>query len=129
MKQILTAGKSDEIWKSQQTVECYRQYLKENISTPCLVTGIEDFPWEERYVFGYGDPKEYKKLKKTKPSYKDTFELIKIDDEPDEQIFVSVKRISDKKVFRLELDWLEAVDQESHNYMLLHDYSVWFVNF
>jgi dihydrofolate reductase len=129
MKQILTAGKSDEIWKSPQTVECYRQYLKENISTPCHLTGIEDFLWEERYVFGYGDPEEYEELKKTRPSYTDTFTLIKIEDEPEEQIFVSAKRVSDKKVFRLELDWLEAVDQESHNYMLLHDYSVWFANF
>lgn len=129
IRQILKAGKSDEIWKSPRTVACYRQYLKENICRPCLLTGIEDFLWEERYVFGYGDPEEYEELKKTRPSYTDTFELIEIEDEPEEQIFVTVKRLSDKKVFQLELDWLEAVEQESDNYMLLHDYSVWYVNF
>ncbi|MDJ0762805.1 MAG: hypothetical protein QNJ97_07420 [Myxococcota bacterium] len=129
IRQILKGGKSDEIWKSPQTVASYRQYLKENICRPCLLTGIEDFPWEERYVFGYGDPEEYEELKKTRPSYTDTFELLEIEGEPEEQIYVTVKRISDEKIFRLELDGLEAVDQESDNYMLLHDYSVWHVNF
>ena len=43
MKQIMTSGKSEEIWKSPRTIECYRRYSKENISAPCILTGIEDF--------------------------------------------------------------------------------------
>jgi hypothetical protein len=38
-------------------------YLKRNIEFPCQLTGIEDFPWEEYYVFGPGSKKEYEKLK------------------------------------------------------------------
>jgi hypothetical protein len=51
-------------------------YLKENIELPCILTGIEDFPWEEKYVFGYGNKKEYEKLKKENPSFKDKFEIL-----------------------------------------------------
>ncbi|MGA9539376.1 MAG: hypothetical protein WBR24_26015 [Desulfobacterales bacterium] len=38
-----------------------------NIEFPCIVTGLEDFPWEEKYVFGHGNKKEYEKLKKDNP--------------------------------------------------------------
>ncbi|MBW2449100.1 MAG: hypothetical protein JRE92_01565 [Deltaproteobacteria bacterium] len=118
--------------KSTGTIAKYLHYLKENIELPCIVTGIEDFPWEEKYVFGYGNKKEYEKLKKENPSYKDKFEILDfIEDEDynDEQIFVSVKRLSDQKEFILELDYLKAVDKKSKNYQLLDDYSVWYVNY
>ena len=42
---------------------------------------------------------------------------------------VNVKRLSDKKEFILELDYLKAVDKKSKNYKLLDDYSVWYVNY
>ena len=118
--------------KSTETIAKYLHYLKENIEFPCIVTGIEDFPWEEKYVFGYGNKKEYEKLKKENPSYKDKFEILDfIEDEDynDEQIFVSTKRLSDQKEFILELDYLKAVDKKSKNYQLLDDYSVWYVNY
>ena len=118
--------------KSTETIAKYFHYLKENIEFPCIVTGIEDFPWEEKYVFGYGNKKEYEKLKKENPSYKDKFEILDfIEDEDynDEQIFVSAKRLSDQKEFILELDYLKAVDKKSKNYQLLDDYSVWYVNY
>ena len=118
--------------KSTETIAKYLHYLKENIELPCIVTGIEDFPWEEKYVFGYGNKKEYEKLKKENPSYKDKFEILDfIEDEDynDEQIFVSAKRLSDQKEFILELDYLKAVDKKSKNYQLLDDYSVWYVNY
>ena len=44
----------------------YYNYLKNNISFPCILTGTEDFPWEEKYVFGGWDQEEYKELKKKK---------------------------------------------------------------
>lgn len=117
--------------KSPETIEKYLHYLKTNINFPCLVTGIEDFPWEERYVFGYGDQKEYARLKKDNPSYKDKFEILDFyeDEDFDEQIMVRVKRASDQKVFVLDLDYLKAVDQKSKNYQLLDDYAVWYANY
>ncbi len=117
--------------KSPETIAKYLHYLKENIEFPCIVTGIEDFPWEEKYVFGYGNKKEYEKLKKDNPSYKDKFEILDFyeDEDYDEQIMVSVRRLSDHKEFILGLDYLKAVDKKSKNYQLLDDYSVWYVNY
>ena len=117
--------------KSPETIAKYLHNLKENIEFPCIVTGIEDFPWEEKYVFGYGNKKEYEKLKKDNPSYKDKFEILDFyeDEDYDEQIMVSVRRLSDHKEFILGLDYLKAVDKKSKNYQLLDDYSVWYVNY
>lgn len=106
-------------------------YLQKNLEFPCYLTGIEDFSWEERYVFGGGNQKEYEKLKKTQPSYKDTFECIDFNRETDEGygISVNVKRVSDKRKFTLPLADLESTDKQSNNYQLLDDYSVWFINY
>lgn len=128
---ILSDGEvnEDKLWKTSKTVKKYLKYLKENLDYPCIMTGIEDFPWEERYVFGYGSKKEYEKLKKDNPSYKDIFELITFEDDAEEQIFVKVKRQSDNKRFVIELDCLKATDDNSKNYQTLDDYSVWYVNY
>ena len=86
---------------------------------------------EERYILGPGNKKEYEKLKKDNPSYKDKFEILNFyeNEDYDEQIMVRVKRLSDKKEFVLELDYLEVVDKKSPNYQVLDDYSVWHVNY
>ena len=34
--------------KSPETIIKYLYYLKKNIEFPCIVTGREDFPWEEK---------------------------------------------------------------------------------
>jgi hypothetical protein len=132
--QILADGDVDneeKQEKSSETIAKYLHYLKENIEFPCIVTGLEDFPWEEKYVFGYGSKKEYEKLKKDNPSYKDKFEILDFieDEDYDRQIMVKVKRLSDQKEFILDLDYLKAVDKKSKNYQLLDDYSVWYVNY
>ena len=114
----------------------YYQYLKTNLILPCQVTGIEDFSWEEIYVFGPGNQEEYKHLKKTQPSYTDKYELLGIDREFQSEwmifwqkdIAARVKRISDSKEFVLGLSELKATDKKSEYYQLLDDYSVWFVN-
>ncbi len=108
----------------------YLAYLKKNLEHPCHLTGIEDFPWEERFVFGYGSESEYEKLKKTQPSYTDTFELIGFEEgvSEDRGILVKVRRMADKRKFTLPLADLEATDEQSKNYQLLNDFSVWFVN-
>lgn len=105
------------------------KYLKENLDSPCIMTGVEDFPWEERYIFGHGSKKEYEQLKKDNPSYKDIFELIRFEKNADEQILVQVKRESDKKKFVMELYCLKATTASSKNYQILNDYSVWYVNY
>lgn len=109
----------------------YLEYLKQNIKFPCRVTGREEFAWEEEYVLGSGSKKEYERLKKTQPSYTDTFQISQFEDscDPEEGIVVSVQRLSDKKKFLVPLVDLEACDESSPNNQLLDDYAVWFVNY
>lgn len=103
---------------------------------PCEVTGIEDFNWEEPYVFGSWSRKKYARLKKTQPSYGDKYQLLRIDDEEfsewmlfrGDDLAAHVQRISDGKKFVLGLAELKATDRKSRNYELLDDFSVWLVN-
>jgi hypothetical protein len=119
-----------------ETIDTFYEYLKTNLSLPCEVVGIEDFRWEEIYVFGPGNAKEYEQLKKTRPSYTDPYELFEIvrnAESPwamcyEEDVGACVRRISDGKKFLLGLSELEATDKKSENHQLLYDYSVWFVN-
>ena len=76
--QILSdlAAKEDNIWVCSRNAQKYLHYLKENISFPCILTGIECFSWEEIYLFGFGDQSEYEKLKISNPSYRDKLELL-----------------------------------------------------
>jgi hypothetical protein len=109
----------------------YHAYLLQHLSLPCEVTGIEDFSWEEYYVWGPGSEKEYEELKKTRPSYTDIFKLIGLDDEFDNfyGLVANVARLSDNKKFDIPLWDLEATDETSSTYNLLDDYAVWFTNY
>ncbi|MBT4638557.1 MAG: hypothetical protein HOC09_07005 [Deltaproteobacteria bacterium] len=95
----------------------YLEYLNNSIKYPCSLTGMEDFPWEERYILGGWDKNEYEKLKKIKASYTDDFELIEFK-EPipgTDELIAKVRRKSDKKIFEIGLSWLETTDIENHN--------------
>lgn len=109
----------------------YRNYIQKNIQFPCDLTGREDFSWEEIYIFGSGDKNEYAELKKSQPSYTDTYTFISFDDQIDKNdgLMVKVKRISDLKQFVLPLTDLKVSDVNSHNHQLIHDYAVWYVNY
>jgi hypothetical protein len=116
---------------NDETLSVYGEYLNKNLQLPCYLTGIEDFSWEEMYVFGYGSKKKYEELKKTRASYLDTFKLLNLITDFDmwSEIGVYVQRMEDGKKFELPLSELEATDRLSINYQLLDDYSCWFVNF
>lgn len=121
---------------TDEAVDVLLAHLQANLQLPCEVTGIEDFQWEERYVIGGWPQGEYRRLKKTQPSYRDRFELLSLDrDEvsewmmmPGEDIAARVRRKSDGKEFVLGLSELKATDKKSPNYQLLDDYAVWLVN-
>ena len=118
-------------------VKVFFEHLHRSLVLPCEVTGIEDFQWEEFYVIGPGDRKEYERLKKHQPSYRDRFELVGIGlgvySEwmmfAGEDIAAQVRRKSDGKEFTLGLAELKAVEKKSPNYQLLDDYAVFFVNY
>jgi len=110
-------------------------HLRANLKLPCLVTGIEDFQWEEVYVIGYGDRREYRRLKLKQPSYTDVYELQSIEVGPssewmmsDNDIAARCRRLRDDKVFDLGLAELEADGKKSKERGILHDYAVWFCN-
>ena len=116
---------------SDESLEVYRSYLQKHIQLPCELTGIEDFRWEEFYILGLGDKKEYEELKKTRPSYQDVYTFISFDDQIEDVygLMVKVTRISDRKQFVLPLADLKATDKKSPNYQLIDDYAVWHVNY
>jgi hypothetical protein len=120
----------DDNARTMRNAERYREYLLKHLSLPILVTGTEDFPWEEPYVCGGRDEKEYEELKKTKPSYTDTFELQALA-APNafEDVVAKVRRVSDGKRFEIGLSWLSCEDDDSDARTLLKDYGVWHTNY
>ena len=126
----------DEPVTFEKKMTAFYECLLKSLKLPCEVTGIEDFQWEERYVFGPGNQAEYKRLKKECPSYKDRYELLAIEKDAvsewmmaaREDIGAIVKRKHDGKEFCLGLSELEAVDKKSTSAQLLDDFSVFFFN-
>jgi hypothetical protein len=121
-------GIDDE--RCARNAERWRTHLIKELPLPLSVTGIEDFPWEERYVMGGWDKLEYEQLKKTNPSYTDVFELVDIAP-PDnhDDLVATIKRLSDNKVFLLRLSWLRTLKNKEPDYTTLNDYSVWHCNY
>lgn len=116
---------------SEKSLKKYLEFLKKNIKMPCNLTGQEEFVWEEEFVFGRGNKKEYEKLKKIRPSYSDVFKLLRFEDLISEEvgILVEVQRVSDGKNFTLPVADLEATEENSPNRDLFDDYAIWFFNY
>jgi len=116
---------------SVDSLQIFRDYIQKNISFPCDLTGREDFLWEEFYVFGPGDKNEYAELKKTQPSFTDTYTFMSFDDQKEDRdgLMVKVKRLSDHSQFVLPLADLKVIENSTPNHQLVHDYAVWFINY
>jgi len=128
-------GPDDDDASYEHSRERFFQHLCQHLQLPCEVTGIEDFNWEEPYVFGGWDQAEYNRLKRIRPSYEDTFLLLAIRKDVysewmmcDDDLTAEVKRKSDNKEFYLGLSEIKAVDTKTQNEQLLEDYAVWFVD-
>lgn len=118
--------------RNTDNLKKYARYLKKTVEIPCVLACIQELPWEEPYVFGGWWAKiAYKWLKKKYPSYTDEFILLELPDpgSDDDDIYVKVERIADKKIFEMELSWLECTDKKHKNYQLLNDYAVWHDNY
>src|SRR5690625_2503418 len=97
-----------------EVLKKYHSCLLAQLDLPCVVTGIEDFRWEEPYIFGGWSQKEYKQLKNTQPSYTDRYKLLSIEPEgfsqwmlcAGEDIGAHIKRLGDGKEFILGLSEL-----------------------
>jgi hypothetical protein len=130
-KNIALILDNNDLSVTEENQNKFYDYLSAHIKYPCILTGAEDFSWEEPYVFGFFDQEEYEKLKKKRPSYTDHFKLVKLQDIIDDLrgILVKVKRISDRKVFVLPLWGLKTADRKDKNHQLFDDYSFWMSNY
>ena len=128
-------GKSETVTFENQRDAFYKHLLR-TLELPCEVTGTEDFNWEERYVIGGASRAEYERLRQDRPSYKDKYELLAIQEGVisewmlfrGDDIGAHVKRKSDGKEFWLGLAELKGVSKKSRNTQLLKDFAVFFVN-
>lgn len=134
-QRIFTVIGNDDV-EPGAALQLWYRHLVSSLRLPFEVTGIEDFQWEEFYVVGPGNKTEYQKLRKSRPSYRDLFELNAIDVDSDSEwsmlsddLKAHVRRNSDRKRFILGLSELRATNEKSHDYRLLHDYSVWHANY
>ncbi len=114
----------------KESLQIYRSYLLQHLDRVAVLTGREDFLWEEFYLFGPGDKKEYEELKKNRASYTDEFEFINIPKKTIEghDLIAKVKRLSDGKIFEIGLSWLTTKKKRSEVYQLLDDFATWIVN-
>jgi hypothetical protein len=128
IKEIL---KSDDVSVNDENLTQYMNFLKENLKNPCILTGMEDFDWEEPYILGGWSKNEYEKLKKKNPSYTDEFEFIRLEKEYDDWkgIYASVRRISDNEIFTIPLWDLKVIDKKNSNFQIVSDYSSWMTNY
>lgn len=115
---------------SGKSLPIYRSYLLSCLDKQAVLTGREDFLWEEFYVFGPGEKREYEQLKKKRASYTDTFVLIDIPERQAEErdLIARVKRLSDGKAFDIGLSWLTAKEKKTAAWQLLDDFATWAVN-
>jgi hypothetical protein len=133
---LLGVGDPEE-YPFEEAISKFYNHLRDSLELPCDVTGIEDFRWEERYVLGPSKPQEYERLRRKQPSFRDTFELLSIEQGvmskwmlfAGEDLAARVRRKSDGKEFCLGLAELKVINKKSKNYQLIDDYVVYFVNY
>jgi hypothetical protein len=125
---IFDADVAPEVGK--ETLRTYRAFLLRHFNKETILTGREDFIWEEFYLFGPGDEKEYEELKKSRASYTDEFKLIEIPEETiaDHDLIARVRRISDGKKFDIGFSLLTTKKKGNDAYRLLDDFATWICN-
>ena len=122
---------SSDLSVSKENLDRFYNYLSKHLTYPCLLTGMEDFSWEEPYVLGIFDQEEYEILKMKRASYTDHFKLIRLEDRIDDLqgILVKVRRIADRKLFVLPLWDLKTVNRKDPNHHLIDNYCHWMTNY
>ena len=130
-KRISKILDSQDVFVTETNLLKYYEYLKKSVQKSCVLTGIEDFDWEEPYIIGGWSEDEYEKKKLTNPSYTDRFKIVGFVDKIDvwKGILVKVKRLSDEKKFDLPLWDLKVIDKDSADYLKISDYSSWMTNY
>jgi hypothetical protein len=123
-------GSDEEPEVNGKNLQVYRDYLLSRVDRKEILTGREDFLWEEFYLIGPGDKEEYEELKKKRASYTDTFELLDIPKKTigEHDLIAKVRRLSDGIKFEIGLSWLTTKKKRTATYQLLDDFATWVVN-
>jgi hypothetical protein len=130
-RRIAEALETDQVPEvDEKNLLKYRNYLLARLDKNGVLTGREDFPWEEKYSWGAGDQAEYKQMRKENPSYRDEYKLIDILQEETEEndLIASVERLSDGRRFEVGLSWLTTKKNKGRDFQLLDDFATWVVN-
>lgn len=101
-----------------KTLKNYLKFLKENISLPYKVTGIDSCFTFTTY-------------KGNTPDGKEKFEIIEFEDdvENSSNLFVKVRRLSaEGGIFSLQLFEFESINKKTIEHKILQDYSYWIRN-
>jgi len=113
-------------------LQTYSEYLKKKLPKGLLLTGRESvgyFDWEES--FEWDDDrhnKEYEKLRKERASYRDKFLFMEVKMiDPEDNIVVTVSRVTDQKIFDIPLHDLAVCPSEE--FSIVDDYGFWVVNY
>lgn len=123
----------DAPFAEAQTI--WLNHLRQHLLLPCEVTGTDDFRWEEPYVLFGWSKAEYERLKRSQPSYRDTFLLESIEAVGSsewaiffEDLGAGVRRVSDRARFILGLSDIKPTNESDPNASLLEDYAYWVAN-
>lgn len=119
---------SDDNERTPDNVRRHLDHLRHSLKLPLRVTGVEDFPWEEPYVFGAWSQAEYRRLKKTQPSYTDKFDLLDLAETEEDDLIARIRRISDGRELSIGLSWLKSVDRKVEGFTVLEDYATWYTD-
>ena len=130
-KRIASILARQDLSVNDENQRIYFAWLQKHLHKPILLTGSEDFPWEEKYLLGGWDKDEYEALKKMQPSYTDKFTFTGLVPDIDDRygILAKVERTTDRKTFTLPLWDLECVDANPTSQGLISDYSYWMTNY
>jgi hypothetical protein len=106
----------------------FLKFLQRNIKVSFVLTGIEEFEWERAYLREGWGGKDYEEMKAQKPSFTDQFELqsLMAPDSGGDDIVACVKRVSDKKDFKIRLSLLEGIDFNDESFQFIDDYVAWY---
>jgi hypothetical protein len=122
------AGRMDS-WKA-----VIFEHLLARLRLPCDVNAGENFRWEESYASGDLDQREYERLRKDRPSFRDRFELLEIIRQARSpwmsssgiDIAAQVRRKLDGQKFVVGLSDISLADKKLPQHEIISDYAAWF---
>ena len=114
--------------RNPQNTLRFLKFLQRNVKASCRLTGIAEFDWEQAYLADGWGGAEYEEMKIKRPSFTDQFELEELvaPDSGGDDIVACVKRVSDKKDFKIRLSLLEGIDFRDESFQFIDDYVAWY---